>query len=409
MEQMNALRNGLRLALDTNRTLILPYLRLGAALKDWVPFEDMARQYEAQDKARHTSLCNTLDPPLGCQHRLSSWTEIPWSTLFDLSFLQQHSVDVVERKNLDWRHGGGWLSVDDVVVMDPMTYWENGTYFDTHEQQISTQRTFWQWLYPTQQATAAINAPLEHRRISSQYLQDHLYEPRLIQLGSLVLGSSISTQKSAAEARLLEDLARRLVPDQLASVNHAADTIIKALGGPQGYTSFHLHLSTLIQREISLLEQQQDLVAHELDPAAFLAMMEAIVFELLGEIPISQAFSAALPIQPSRLLDHLHNNASLIKNDGSLLDVCIDYRNNVDPRYPIIYLVTEMETLLSGMAPLLDLFPCLFTRHDLQIWNPLPFGWSSVIPGYGMDDILVNYDVLLGPFLDILVADECKR
>lgn len=413
MEQLNSLRNGLRLALDTNRTLILPYLRLGATLNDWVPFEDMARRYEAQDKTQHTSLCNTLDPALGCQYRLSSWTEIPWSTLFDLTFLQQHSVKVVERKNLDWRHGGGWLTGDDdnVVVMDPLTYWENGTHFDTHEKQTATQQTLWQWLYPIQQTMASTNAPLEHQRISSQYLQDHLQQPRLIQLGSLTLGTSISTQKSEAEARLLKDLSNRLVPNQLASLNHAADNIIKTLGGPQGYTSFHLHLSTLIQREISLLEQQQDLVAHDLDSATFLAMMDAVVLELLGEIPIGQAFSAALPIQPSRLLDHLHSNASLIKNDDSLLDVCMDYRNNVDPNYPIIYLVTDtLDTLdRTNMAPLLDFFPCLITRHDVQTWSPLPFGWSSVIPGYGMDDALVNYDVLLRPFLDILVADECKN
>ncbi|KAI8338116.1 hypothetical protein BC941DRAFT_502066 [Chlamydoabsidia padenii] len=405
MDQVNSLRNGLRLALDTNRTLILPHLRLGTPLNDWVPFEDMARRYEAQDKTQYSSACTM---PM-CRD-LDSWTEIPWSTLFDLTFLKNHSVNVVERINFDWKHGGGWVDDPSYVVVDPLTYWENGTHFNTHEKQpLVKQKTLWNWM---QQPSSddKMPLPLEHRRISTHYLQQ-LDKTTLIQFGSLAQKTTIATSHSVEEVGLLDDLAKRLVPNRLTALNQAADSIIKVLGGSQGYTSFHLHLSTLIQREVSLLQDGMDKEPVEsssattLDSATFLEMMNAIVFELLGEIPISQALSASLPLQPSRLLDHLHDNDSA---DDKLLDVCIDYRKHVDPRYPIVYLVTDTAETpdRASMAPLVKLFPCLFTRNDLQKWNPLPFGWSSVIPGAGMDDTLVNYDVLLGPFLDILVADE---
>ncbi|CAO3596725.1 unnamed protein product [Absidia cylindrospora] len=453
---MNSFRNGLKLALDTNRTLILPYLRLSKTSDEWVPFYEMAKRYQTQDKTKLYSLCNsavnipysvneeaTNGLPLDisyCQH-LDSWTDIPWSVLFDLSFLARHSVRVVERRTLDWRNGGGWVNddIDSLMIMDPLTFWENGTNFDTHENQPQQQplsasesktRHWWHWIKSTfhqqERHLSHHRLPLAHRFVSSLSLQK--LDARLIQFGSLAQNSVILTSKSDEEVRLMDNVAKRMVPNRLLSLKLAADNIVDMLGGSQGFTSFHLHLKTLIQREVSLLQAGNELLMDEpdtatnatlspdnndgfqLDSDTFLEMMNAIVFELLGDIPINQAVSVALPIQPSRLQDYLTNNKNNDDNDGSqLLDACVDYRKSVDRRYPVVYFVTDDMDISdrASLAPLLKFFPCLFTRNDLWKLNPVQPRWTSSLDnGVGMDDKLVDYDELLGPFLDILVADE---
>ncbi|ORZ12632.1 hypothetical protein BCR42DRAFT_453343 [Absidia repens] len=454
LEQMNSLRNGLKLALDTNRTLILPYLRLSKTSDEWVPFYEMAKRYQTQDKTKLYSLCNTAVKvpysvneevtngfPLDisyCQH-LDSWTDIPWSTLFDLSFLDKHAVRVVERRTVDWRKGGGWMNdgIDSLMIMDPLTFWENGTNFDTHEKQPQQQslsasgsktRHWWHWIKSTfqqQKQHPSHHLPLAHRFVSSFSLQK--LDARLIQFGSLAQNSVILTSKSDEEVRLMDNVAKRMVPNRLLSLKLAANNIVDMLGGSQGFTSFHLHLETLIQREVSLLETGNELLMDEpdtatnatlspdtndgsqLDSDTFLEMMNAIVFELLGDIPINQAVSVALPIQPSRLQDYLASNNNDDNNGSQLLDACVDYRNSVDRRYPVVYFVTDDMDISdrANLEPLLKFFPCLFTRNDLWKMNPTLPRWSSSLDrDVGMDNKLVDYDELLGPFLDILVADE---
>ncbi|KAI8092926.1 uncharacterized protein BX664DRAFT_294320 [Halteromyces radiatus] len=438
MDQFHSLRNGLRLALDTNRTLILPYLRLGKTLEDWVPFDIMANRYEAQNKTKLFSICYKTDLAENdddCKD-LYNWVEIPWSTLFDLSVFKKHSVRVVERQNLDWKHGGGWLPSDSsaVVVVDPLTFMENGSVLDTHEQQniqqhpimanTSPMQKLWKWLRKEDDSIVPLpmQRPLSHRYASTSQLVQ--LNTRLLQFGSVSQSSAFVSSKSDQEIRLLEDVSHQMIPNHFLPLTEKATNIINALGGPRSFTVLHLHLPDLIQRETTLLqtdlwmeeeeeEMEKSTVSQDilLAPETFLEMMNAIVFELAGDIPINQAVSAALPIQPSLLLDHLNQDNDDDHHGPELLKACIDYRNKVDSRYPIIYLIIDKIKMMDENAvlkPLLELFPCLFTRNDLQKWKIIESGWNSLGNQInGMEDYsLMDYDDLLGPFLDILIANE---
>ena len=109
-EQQECFRNGIRLALETNRTIIAPMLRINKSYP-WMPFEDLAKRYEAQDKKILRSLCSSnqrnwrteLEP---CE-TIDEWTEIPWSSIMDLEAIKKdYGVRIIEHVELAILHGG---------------------------------------------------------------------------------------------------------------------------------------------------------------------------------------------------------------------------------------------------------------------------------------------------------------
>ncbi|KAG1249125.1 hypothetical protein G6F68_013505 [Rhizopus microsporus] len=103
----------------------------------WMPFEDLARRYEAQDKRILSRLCATNEKNWRTQlepcETINEWTEIPWSSVMDLeSIKRDFGVRIIERTQghgwgVDESALGGNIDPEDVTIVDVMSFKENGT------------------------------------------------------------------------------------------------------------------------------------------------------------------------------------------------------------------------------------------------------------------------------------------
>ncbi|KAI9301376.1 hypothetical protein BJ944DRAFT_290998 [Cunninghamella echinulata] len=470
-EQLEALKVGLRIAQSTNRTLIAPQLILGKN-DGWAPFQKLSKRYEQQDKSILNIICNNeyndtlLSSPFSSStssiplenridielcDEMNNWTEIPWSSLFNMAFLERHQVKMIDRMDHQWKSKEG----SEMTILDPLTFLENGTTTITatttnkrKQQQKQKQLSFkdfskdWKkWfnekLYPV--SSDQLKKPLSHIKVFESHLRS--ITTKYIQLGSLSRGSAYPSIQTEKQMDLMQQLSDEMVPNHLDSLQQLTNKIIAALGGEKEYISYHLHMNTVAKTEIDirkanallfqnhqwlnnvkLLEEmekekeenenndnEKGIVTKDdpmsvLDNGTLLDLVNAIVFEILGDMPINQAVSASFPIQPSSLLEQLNNkndnnNGS---NDVELLQACVDYRINIDPLYPIVYLVTDIPWDSNILKPLNDFFPCLFTKNDFKKWNIIQTGWA-LNNKMGLYDV-VDYDEILSPFLDILIA-----
>ncbi|CAO3618533.1 unnamed protein product [Cunninghamella blakesleeana] len=478
-EQLEALKVGLRIAQSTNRTLIAPQLILGKSF-GWLPFERLAKRYEIQDKTLLSMICKkvkedalSLSPPTTtnpqrdhsieielCEDK-DDWTEIPWTVLFNTSFLEEnHKLKMIDRKNHRWRQE--ITSSSEITILDPLTYLENGTIATTSKSSskkvsitfssFKYNRDWKKWfkdqLYPP--SPNDLKKPLPHNKVFESKLK--LIATKYIQLGSLSKGSAYPTFGTEKQAALMQDVSDLLVPNYLDSLEKMANKITQVLGGKKEYISYHLHMSMVARTELQIqkanallfqnhqwlnnvklleeMEKKEEMELEDgnitisnttvnnnninnniddptliLDKSSLLDLINSIVFEILGDMPINQAVSASFPIQPSTLLDELNNKSNDInnnKNSIELLNACVDYRLNIDPLYPIVYLVTDIPWDSNILKPLNDFFPCLFTKNDFKKWNIIQTGWASN-DKVGLYDV-VDYDEILSPLLDMLIA-----
>jgi hypothetical protein len=451
--QHEAVRNAFRIALETNRTLILPQIRLGNKDIPWAPFTLLQKYYESQDKATLKNVClhdkknwrTTLHPCRDLDH----WVEMPWSSFFDLDTVrEQFGIRIHERTS-----GHGWgvyepllshldLTSADVVAVDPNSFPSNGSDWEVAEKwkpKALTSSFFNLFSSPQlneEEESLKLKSPLKVLIKSEQLLQ---MKQRYIQFGSLVFGlrfqTSINKQQRALQKALRSNVF--VSPNQFHAVNAVAQSITQTMGGPGGYNVIHMNLETLVRIELenrramghenaeidggtyvdTTVEVHPDgtpysplELLNQLDASTQYDMMVALVRELQGDMPINQAVSAGLPMRESLLKEYLHRSpVTRLANDRkSLLSACIDYRQKVDAQYPIYYLVNDIYSDIIAhpelFAPLIDAFPCTFTKHDIYGWGAVDSNWANAISQTSN----LNFENLLSPIVEILVARKGK-
>ncbi|CEG83233.1 hypothetical protein RMATCC62417_17191 [Rhizopus microsporus] len=442
-EQQECFRNGIRLALETNRTIIAPMLRINKSYP-WMPFEDLAKRYEAQDKKILRSLCSSnqrnwrteLEP---CE-TINEWTEIPWSSIMDLEAIKRdYGVRIIERTQ-----GHGWgvhesalpegsVRPEDVAVIDVMTFKENGT--------------DWEHVDPAMEALKKKSDGSVYRWVQNHFLSKQqndekpkepfkfvLYDNQLraidakvIQFGALSSAARYTTPPTEIQMSLRKAMMKTHfnVPDQMQKMTEQANKIVSALGGRFEYSTLILNLAKLValdaragtiqHLDVDGKAPQSDMAApksmNELSKQAKKDLMDALVLEIFGDIPINQAVSAAMPIKRSKLSEFLGSGRPFPITDPvqrrELLDACVDYHKHVERRYPIYYLISDMDVAPESQpdifGPLLDMFPCIFSKQDMLNWGIQTEDWSKGQPGL-VDG--VNYEKLFQPLLDILIAGK---
>lgn len=441
--------------------MILPQLRLGKN-KDWAPFPVLQKHYESQDKETLKSICQQKKSSdwrtdyQPCQD-LNDWIEVPWSTFFDLDLVRdQHNVRVHERKV-----GHGWgmddpttfhlgLSRDDVIVVDPTSFPSNGSDWEMIEQLQQQQQKsnnkagFKDRFFSTQDGLSqeerdsmTLRLPLKNMVNTTQLLQ---MDQKYIQFGSLVYGlrflTSGSKQLVALQKAMRKDVF--VVPNQFQPVTQVAKTITKTLGGVEVYSAIHMTMDALARIELEnqkmLKKENAEIqgkrfvdttkVAHadgtpysvqelldQLSPKIQTELMSALVRELKGDMPINQAISASLPLEDSSLRDLLSSPSSLETSRRSLLTACIDYRKTEDKTFPIYYLSNDVyDDIIAHrelFGPMIDAFPCTFTKNDIYEWGVVNSNWAKNI--YSLTDQDVDYEKLLSPVVEMLVARDGKE
>ncbi|KAI8146176.1 hypothetical protein BJV82DRAFT_600776 [Fennellomyces sp. T-0311] len=394
-EQHEAFRNAIRIAYDTKRIMIAPMLRLGAPYP-WLPFNQLARRYEAQDKTILRRICQSPDPDqmwrtaLEPCETMNEWTEIPWSAIFDLDALElDFGIQIIERVR-----GHGWGSresamaqVDSFTVVDPMSFATNGSSVEHGAQVI--------------QPPEPLTKPLKKYLTAAQLGE---LDATLVQFGALSSAARYRTRASKGQSQLHRALTSRLfvTPNNLLPVTLTANKMIEALGGRNRFSSLHLNLAKFIALDVRLDNTDEA----SLSNLARKELMNAVVLEIFGDIPINQAVSAAMPILESSPLSDLL--ASPQVNRRELLDACVDYRRKIDPRYPVYYLVndlvTDPMTRKDLFGPLTESFPCIFSKADMYQWGIINHAWAGQVPQ--LTDQGVNYEDLLAPIVDILMASN---
>lgn len=405
-----------------------------------MPFEDLAKRYEAQDKAKLKQLCasNTqnwqteLEP---CD-TLNDWIEIPWSSIMDLETIKrEYGIKVIERTN---GHGwgvhesalGGNIHPDDVAIVDVMSFKENGTDWEhvdiEKEARKAKESKILNWIQST------FFAPRSHEKFTQPLKfvlpEDQLLaiDAKILQFGALNSAARYPTPPSDIQSDLRKALmkTRFVVPDQLTQLTKQSAAIVQALGGKFQYSTLILNLSKLVAldaragtvQNLAVDGGKEDQTVNtiatmeDLSEKSRKELMEAVVLEIFGDIPINQAVSAALPIKPhTGLSDILARGVSNTPGDRRrLLDACVDYHKNVETRYPVYYLINDMgiapETRMDIFGPLIEMFPCVFSTADMLNWGIQTDNWAKGQPE--LNDPAVNYEKLLQPLLDILIAGK---
>ncbi|OAD80343.1 hypothetical protein PHYBLDRAFT_160992 [Phycomyces blakesleeanus NRRL 1555(-)] len=412
--QHRAFRNAMRIGYATKRTVIAPMLRLGKH-HNWTPFEEAARLYEAQDKNLLRRICATeeqtneswrtkLEP---CE-TMHEWTEVPWSSIFDLApFKTEFNITILERVD-----GHGWgthesvlgrIPSEDVVVVDPLSFETNGTEWDTTTKKPPVKKTWYQRMF----AKPVPQGRRQLKRVMKPYQIDAI-KHRFIQFGDISSSGRFQTRSSPGQTTLNRAMMKHLflAPDQLKGLKVEADKVIATLGGPEGFNSLHLSLNKLVAMDSRFTSRSLEVSVADLDAWERKELMNSVMLELVGDIPIDQAVSAAMPIRPSWLKEIFNTQNMTVMNRRPMLDACLEYRQSVDPHYPIHYLVNDVgdpEAHIGLFRPLFELFPCTFSLYEINQWRITDMSWTRLHPE--LKDT-VDYATMFEPILDILVASK---
>lgn len=414
----------------------------------WLPFEDLAKRYEAQEKSTLKAACEqhqtTWQTELEPCDTINDWIEIPWSSIMDLETIKkEYGIKIIERTQ-----GHGWgvhesalsdqtIHPDDVAIVDVMTFKENGTdweHVDPAEEALraASESRFSRWFqsHLTKKKDEKLTQPLKF-----VFSVDKLnaLDAKIIQFGALSSAARYETTVSPIQAELRKAMMKNRfnVPDQLPPLTDQALKIVDALGGPFQYSTLILNLGKLVALDaragtiqnlaVDGKKEEEDKIVEkgpksmdELSDNAKKEIMEAVVLEIFGDIPINQAVSAAMPIKPSKLatlLSSFNANKAGAEERHQLLEACVDYHKNVEERYPVYYLVNDMnvapDVRRDIFEPLMDMFPCIFSRQDMINWGIQSEHWAA---GDSMlNDPDVNYEKLFQPLLDILIAGKGKK
>ncbi|CAO3637125.1 unnamed protein product [Mucor hiemalis] len=373
--------------------------------------------------------------------------------LFNLDAVRnQFKIRIHERKA---SHGWGIrdslisqldLNEKDVVVLDPTSFPSNGSdweNFDQLKQKVQNQSksNLMDRFFAKTPATDGLT--IEEREslklttaLKNIVNAEHLMQmdQRYIQFGSLVYGlrfqTSISKQQSALQKALRSNVF--VSPNQFKPINQVAQEIIKTLG--DNYSVIHMDFQKLAMIELinqrAMKKEKAEIegtkytdniqTAHkngipftskelidQIDPDTQSELMSALIRELHGDMPINQALSAAMPLHEDSLLNDLLAKTDSIKSSRrSLLAACIQYRKEEDEKYPIYYLTNDVYDDIVAhpelFKPLMDSFPCTFTKNDMYEWGIVQSNWATQI------DILkeqnVDYELILSQIVEILIA-----
>lgn len=375
-QQWDAIRAGARLAYESNRTLLVPPL--------------------------HLSIEN--DP------KSQQWIQIPWSKIYDLQRIKdKHGITMMDEHN---------ESIPPAQLVQQMQKQSSETWSNRLRQ----------WLFQTssQQALASSSNHFEDDNtiattglspLQIPHLQDFvaLKDLQHVRFGQGMSFLVFRREYLSAEQRELDhalhsDLLLR--PDGFQPIMLAANQIIQALGGSRHYDGLHIRFAEYNNMTMSDDEEDNEEDDGEDDGIELLqsdneiSLNDDVILELTSGLPINLAVSAALPVQESTRLAAVLNQATPSKE--SLLSACIDYRRNTDNRFPVFYLVTDIDPADQPdlFAPFHRLFPCIFTKYDLR--HHLNVDIPSLIDPYisargnatTKDDILA----LLQPIVDIIVG-----
>lgn len=421
-DQHEAFRNALRLGQELNRTVIAPMLRLGRPLH-WQSFEKLTEAY-AQDKRQQQQACHNTASPATCLQRLNEWTEIPWSSLFDLEAItDEFGISIIERTS-----GHGWGinetahqvkdSISDVVVLDVMTFIENATFHNSNNNnqgsKIKKLGGFLgrQFSIVNQQPRQQIdgNKPFL-KTVIHAHQWPALRHRQYIQFGALSSTPRYQVHATVAQVNFRKALSHSLFvrPDQMKPLQQQADRVIETLGGADNFSTLILNLGKVIESDGRINKTQGKFAMDDLDATTQRELMDTVVLEVFGDVPINQAVSAALPVKPDSNLATVLSQQQQRTDRKQLLDACLDYRHQYEEQYPIYYLVSDhipTPALRPDIyGPLLSHFPCLFTKDDLKQWGKLDLkSWTFALS----QDQGIDGEAMLSPILDILIAGQGK-
>lgn len=445
LEQYKALRSGARLALETNRTLLVPALRLSPP---------------STKNDSDTKDIDWLDEQ-------EPWIEIPWSKILDIEApLEEFGIRIRDKTTEPDPSLVHWVHITRSSKPDRMKAEESRT------------SRFTMWLqkplasYPTSTSTTTGTSPLEVQHVN------HLEELRALReryvhcgvISSGVFKNAFNKQRQQLTLHAAMSRHLLLKPDGLAFINQAAQTIIDKLGGQRQFSTLFLHLAKYMsvaststsngsssssssvaatvtndnsittssssssytssksksqqqrRRPMTMTPEQKEILAsfrRHLKKTKSHAMKD-IAFDILSTMSIDQSVAAAMPVRPNTsLYDHLPVWKSMFpEKRQSLLDACLTYRRQVDPGYPIIYLVSDLDLQSSTAAldiyrPLLDAFPCTFSKTDMYHWGTLDRDWwrnvHQVVSAHSNDHIqTMDYEALLSPLLNLMVGGQGK-
>ncbi|CAO3588028.1 unnamed protein product [Absidia cylindrospora] len=446
-DQHEAFRNAIRLGLELDRTVIAPMLRLGKPLS-WQPFDTLAQAYTTSQTKQYLRQKCTTSPTALDDHdctTMNDWTEIPWSSIFDLKAISaEFGIPIIERLS---GHGLGLEesaedvvdSITDVVVVDVLTFAENSTFINQRQSQWhgfysgdnTDSKGKWGGFLGHQVSQRIVNQPNQQQQHQQQQQQkqptplktviraqqwDALAQRQYIQFGALSSTARYQVHSTIQQMGLRKALNRHLLvtPNQMAPLQQQADQVVAALGGEQHFSSLKLNFAKVIALDARMkhdIHGTPMTTMDDLNEQMQKELMDAVVLEVFGDIPINQAVSAAMPVKSdsdlSLVLSQQQSSSSISRQ--KLLDACIDYRQNIEQQYPIYYLVSDHIPSPSSRpdiyGPLLSFFPCLFTKSDMKQWGKLDMStWISSHPY--LQDRGVDYEKMLDPILDILIAGK---
>lgn len=386
-QQWDALRAGARLAYESNRTLLAPPLHLS-----------MENDPESQ-----------------------RWIQIPWSMIYNVQPIKdKYGIRIIDEHD---------DNNDESIPPPPpaQLVQMQSTSPETWSNRLS------QWLFRTQQqASSSSNhhdndddddedttttnglPPLQVPHLQDFVALKNMPHARFGQGMSYLVyrREFLSEAQRRLDHALHSDLLLR--PDGLQPITLAANQIIHTLGGSRHYDGLNIRFAEY--NNVTMNDNDDDEDDEEEGEEEDLKLLETnnetsldddVILELLSGLPINLAVSAALPVQASTRLAAVMNQATPPSKEA-LLSACIDYRRNTDNRFPVFYLVTDIDPADQPdmFLPLYRLFPCTFTKHDLR--HHLSVDIPSLINPYisARGDATTKDDILalLQPIVDIIVA-----
>lgn len=384
-QQWDALRAGARLAYESNRTLLAPPLHLS-----------MENDPESQ-----------------------RWIQIPWSMIYSVQPIKdKYGIRIMDE-----------LDNEDKSILPPpaQLIQMQSTSPETWSNRLS------QWLFQTssssqQQASSSSSSnhhddddedamttglpPLQVPHLQDFVALENMPHVRFGQGMSFLVyrREFLSEAQRRLDHALHSDLLLR--PDGVQPIMLAANQIIRTLGGSRHYDGLNIRFTeynnvTMADDEDDQEEEEEGEDLKLLETNNEISLDDDVILELLSGLPINLAVSAALPVQASTRLAAVMNQAAPSSKEA-LLSACIDYRRNTDNRFPVFYLVTDIDPADQPdmFLPFYRLFPCTFTKHDLR--HHLNVDIPSLIDPYisARGDATTKDDILalLQPIVDIIVA-----
>ncbi|KAI9270357.1 hypothetical protein BDA99DRAFT_501546 [Phascolomyces articulosus] len=466
-EQHESLRMAVRLAYETNRTIVAPPLRL--------------------------------------VYNYNTSIHIPWSKLFDFNPLEKtFGIRIIDRPlppptSLSMTEEEVQVERQEREEKLPIGFYERIEI--THNTRLQQQKTtngngsmlqWFQTIIGINKNETTVTTSTSVTRARRIFALKELKEMQSTfvhcsGLGTWMFRKSLDAKDTQAQLNLALTTTMLTRPEGLLPMTQASHAVVQELGGMGQFSGLTIHMDRMVphgqadewlfaNNNTNSDEQGQ---TYNVTAAKMLmeqrqkdAMKDAAL-ELFSSMPINQAVSAALPIQASPLRDYLDEQkirdqqrkqqvlsgtvpaeemdqqTSLSLDRRRLLDVCKDYRKNVDPRFPVVYMMVQddsnnknkvavdgtnlevdmeqqsmgQEKDMSILKPILEYFPCVFYKKDMYQWDILDASWAIEsqldlsehiqIQENNIDSEVqvpstqvIDFEQLLAPLLDLLISGQ---